>query len=186
MPYTSVEIFPSVDFDKSVKRKRLAYKVTPRYIFDGIISWIFISFYVFIGLIPLIDTEPNGDHAPIWVMMIAALYLCWILLNIIFRNTLIKIEGANVMENRKNLLETMHVYYPKDTFVINNPNMIRSYRPLGKPFLGKIITIILVNELILINIGTLGKGNYPAFAYGFWNFLKAKRIARYYRKHYSG
>jgi len=182
---STTEITPIVDYEKSIKRNRLVYKITPEYIFDSILSWIVMGFYITIGLIPLLFKLTNGNHAPILVMIIALLYLLWMISNMLLRNTLVKIEGTNVIENKQHLLDTMDAYFSNYDFSVNDNKMMRSYMPTGNPIWGRIITILIDENSMLLNVATLGKGNFPTFAHGLWNFLKAKRIAKYFKSNYG-
>jgi hypothetical protein len=76
---------------------------------------------------------------------------------------------------------TLNSYFDNLEFQIDQDKIIRSAKPTGRPIWGRAITVLLDDRFIYLNIATLGKGESPAFIFGFSNYLKARRIAKLFK-----
>lgn len=173
-----------VDYEKSIKRHRLVNKLVGSSIFnegfDNILIWVIIaiaSYELFKQLTNVhIDTMNIGIYSFI---------IIWLSVNLFFNNLLVKIEGKTIVKNKEDILNTLDVFFPSYNFIINNDEMMRSFQPTGNPIWGRIITVLFKDDLIYLNITTLGKSNSPTWIHGLYNFIKTKRIANYYRSHFN-
>jgi hypothetical protein len=172
-----------IDYEKSIKKQRLVNKSVGSSIFnegfDYILVWALIaitSYDLFKQL-----TNAHSDNTDIGL---CSFVIVWLIVNLFFNNILVKIQGKSIEKNKEDILNTFDAFYTSYNFIINNDQMMRSFEPEGSPVWGRRITILFKDDLMYLNITALGKTNSPTWIHGLFNFIKAKRIARYYRKHY--
>jgi len=176
-------IDPEVDYEKSIKRQRLVYKPTGSVVFNKIFDYGLSIFFIGIAIDGLFQSI--RDHQTnIFSLGISSLVIVWLTSNLYFNNNLVKFQGKSIEKNKEDLLNTLDVFFSSYNFIINNDEMMRSFQPHGNPIWGRIITVLFKDDLIYLNITTLGRSDSPTWIHGLFNFIKAKRIARYYRKHY--
>jgi hypothetical protein len=178
-----VDFYPEINYEKSIKRHRLIYKIT----FWRVVKVIIDSFLflVLIGLLSIpIFRIVKGLPTPIGIVGCSALLICWMISNALLNNTFIKIKGKKLDDNKKDILSTLNEFFSNYDFKVNNEKMMRSFTPQGNPIWGRIITILFNENDMYLNITSLGKTNSPTIVHGLINYIKAKRIAGYYKKHY--
>ncbi|HTE00020.1 MAG TPA: hypothetical protein VK668_12080 [Mucilaginibacter sp.] len=94
-------------------------------------------------------------------------------------NKLVFIRGKDDESNRIDILKALEGKYPDITFSSGNPCLIRGEKPEGRwTQRGKIISIILDESNLYINIlSTYRAGRFSVFN-GLSNYLKCKSIAK--------
>ena len=172
-----------LNYEKSIKTQRLVNKPTGSAIFnegfDYILIWLSIA-AAFYGLFKqLTNVHSDGTEIGFYLFIII-----WLAVNLFFNNILVKIQGKTIEKNKEDILNTFDAFYTSYDFIINTTDMMRSFEPEGSPVWGRKITILFKDDLMYLNITALGKTNSPTWIHGLFNFIKAKRLARYYRKHY--
>lgn len=124
------------------------------------------------------------SHQPLQLLPIIIVFDAWLIMTIVLRNSLVKIEGSSVEKNKDDILETLNEYYSDLDFQINNENILRSFKGPYQPIWGRVITVIFDGSAMYLNIIKLGKSDSPTIIHGLFCYLKAKRIAKYYTQHY--
>ncbi|MHB8208701.1 hypothetical protein [Mucilaginibacter sp.] len=180
---TTPIIDPEVDYEKSIKRQRLAYKPTGSVVFTQIFDYGLYIFFIGIAVDGLFQCI-RAHQTNFFSLEISSFVIPWLTSNLFFNNNLVKFQGKSVAKNKEDLLNTLDVFFPSYNFIINNDEMMRSFEPNGNPIWGRIITILFKDDLIYLNITTLGRSDSPTWIHGLFNFIKAKRIVRYYNKYY--
>jgi len=181
---TLAEDSPKVDYEKSIKRQWMVYTNGIFGMTGGVFSFFFYAFFIIIaslGVSNAIIGQPISAPA----LLIPLFVLIWMITNIIFNNSLVKVKGKDLKNNKKNILEVIDEKFSNYDFVINDDQMMRSFRPFENPIWGTIITILFDGDTMYLNITSLGRSNSTTMIHGLYNFIKAKRIAKYYREHYS-
>jgi len=129
----------------------------------------------------LINLEP----LPVIWLFILTVLIIWMILNLILGNSLVKIKGTNVTENKRHMITTLDNFYNGLIFQTNNEKLMRSFKPSYKPICGRVVTVIFESSSMYLNITKLGKSDSPTLIHGLLNYLKAKRIAKYFETHYG-
>ena len=171
-----------VNFEKSIKKQRLIYKMTGSVIFNYVFGYIMMLFYMAFGIIIFWF---HGRYAPLWLWLVFVLYISWMIANLFLRDSLIKIDGRELSVNKQNMVLTLDEFYRNLTFQVDSENELRSVKPSYRPIWGRVITVFFDKNCIYLNISTLGKDDLPTFVHGFTNYLKARRIAKYFRANYQ-
>ena len=175
---------PEVDYEKSVKSGWIVYKNSIFAMFGGVMSFLLYTFLIVIASLGLLS-ELNDHSINIVNIALPLFVIFWLVSNIIFNNVLVKVEGKSREDNKATILSIIDDNFSSFDFIINNEKVMRSFKPVGSPMWGRIITILFEGDTIYLNITTLGRSNSPTMIHGLLNYIKAKRIARYYRLHYS-
>lgn len=174
------DIEPFIDYEKSVAKQKLVYKITIWIIWDSVISYFIMLLFIFLGLLPLVALF-TGSHVPLLLSCFCLIYLAWMLANILLRNAFVKIIGTDDDNNQSVIKETLNSFYNDDLdFQIADKKMLRSMVPTGSVSWGRVITVVFDKNIILLNITTLGKGNAVSFLHGYSNYVKARRFLKYY------
>jgi len=173
---------PEVNYEKSIKRHLLVYKITPGFVISSIISYIlFIVFVIGPLLICIQSTGPNS----LIVRCCCILFVLWMVSNVVLKNACVKIEDKSIKGNKENILATMDHFFSDYDFIINDDKMMRSFTKTPSMIWGRIITILIDNDVLYLNISSTGKSDSPTLTHGLFNYLKAKRIAKYYKEYYG-
>jgi len=176
--------YSHLDYEKSIKRQRLIYKPEGSLIFEIIPYYIFLIVFVGLGFAILFQqiTDPHRNPVTIGVILFA---LTLLISNAVLKNHLVKFEGKIAGIDRNDIFEMMDKFFSSYDFVVNDERIMRSFKPEGSPIWGRIITILFDGNTMYLNIITLGRSNSPTWIHAPLNYIKAKRIARYYRLHYT-
>lgn len=178
------DILPSINYEKSIEKQRLVYNKTGSYLLNIVFIYVNAALYILIGTVPLLALIA-GSNIPVWLVFCSLIFVTWMLANIAAKDVFIKIEGKGNKENRESILKALNSFYDDLYIQINSEKMIWSLKPTGRPFWGRMITIVFDNNIILLNITKLGKDQSPTFVHSFFNYLEAKKIKNYYVKHLS-
>ena len=128
----------------------------------------------------------KGSHVPIGFLIAFAITLLWMLLCIIFRSALIKIEGKSITSNKKDISDTLNHFFVDVVLNEDELYVLRSFKPSGGwPIWGRIITVLLKDNIIYLNITSTGKTDTPTYIHGFYDYLRARRIAEFYKSFYE-
>jgi len=174
---------PEINYEESLKKHQLIYKMT---------GWrmiaTFVYYLLFCGTLAILTELLFSDfyRDALFIKAICLLIAIWIIVNIFFNNLLVKISCNNSKPNKNDILETMYEFFPAYNFTVNNKQMMRSVAYVGRRYvMHTVITILFDNDSIYLNVATLGATNLPSFVHGILNYIKAKRIAKYFKSHYG-
>ncbi|MDN3580601.1 hypothetical protein [Mucilaginibacter flavus] len=177
-----VRTIPQVNYPKSIIKNKLIYKITGGVIFDYVISYSIMSVFLFVFLIPIL-TSISGSKELIWAVPICVAIELFMVLSMFYRNAFVITKGEDISQNKQKITEVLDAFYADLDYQVNDELIMRSITPVGSPIWGRIITILFDDNLIYLNITSLGKGNTTSTAHGFLNYLKARKIAAYYNLH---
>lgn len=169
---------PSVDFNKSIERKKLVYNEWKSPIFDRLFTW-FIGLTVIAVVIGILLN--NGFDNAIPLICIAAAITIWMLANLLLMDTLVKIQGCDINSNRKNILSSFNELFDDIEIKDSGQNIIRDikYSTNSKYNTNsRIITILFDNKDVYLNITSIIKYNSVSPFSGWFNYLKCKQVAR--------
>ena len=179
----NADFSPEINYEKSLQKHRLIYKTTGWFLFNLIFNYTLYMLVMFVAFQPLLHLI-TGSAEPIWLIACSILIVSLMVFNVFCNSAFTKIEGKKTEDNKKDILLIMDEFFSNYDFKVNDDKMMRSFMPQGSPIWGRIITILFDGKVMYLNITSLGKTNSPTIVHGLYNFIKAKRIARYYRKNY--
>ncbi|WP_158989960.1 hypothetical protein [Mucilaginibacter sp. L196] len=171
---------PEINYEKSIQKHRLIYKITGGRVFSEAANWLMFSLFIFISLQPLLF----GRTPSTGVVILITLFISWMLSNALLNYSLVKIPGTTINENRAAIRLAINKFVTVKDFKVDNDVMMRSFKPTGHPFWGKIVTILFDGTEMYLNITSTGKSENPTMIHGLRNYIKAKRIARYYKSNF--
>ncbi len=169
-----------VNVDKSIQRKRLVYKVTVGTFLDYFFTYFLGSAVIILCLGPnFTDKNPTP---PIILIIISCAVALWMIANLILLNGLVKFKGKDLNTNRKDINSVLNTYYDSNT-VITTDRLIRSVKSTKGFSFGNIVSIILDDEMVYLNITTLGKDDMPSPFSGLYNYVRCRGIAKIIKSH---
>jgi hypothetical protein len=121
-------------------------------------------------------------YFPALTLLLWFITLFWMIANLILMNVFIKIDGKEKEVNRNDMITTLHQYYKLNNLDIADENIIRDIKPYKFILNGRIITCLLDNEILYLNITSLQNFNNLTPYSGLYNYYKCKRIARRFRE----
>jgi hypothetical protein len=175
-----MEMVPQVDYERSIKNHRLLYKRTFGFIFDNILTYIASLFLIGIValIIPMMINGVKNPYKLFFVIICCILFDAWMIINLILTNTLVKIDGKDLEINKKNILETLDAFYDNINSSRIDGNIIRNVKLSTSFRWGRIITVLLNEDIVYLNIITLGRYDSMSPFHGLSNYLKCRRIAQ--------
>ena len=138
-----------------------------------VITYIGTSFFIVLAGILLVT---KVSVMPFWVLIFVVAFMLWMIANAILFNTLIKVNGLNITNNRRAIIKILNEFFHLN-IEDNSQVIIKDVKSSGFIRWGRVITVLLENDSIYINIQTLGRADALSFFHGFSNYLKCKRIA---------
>jgi hypothetical protein len=170
---------PTVNVDKSIKHKRLIYKVAVGIFLDYFFTYLGGSILVICCFAP---NFTDKNHAPLIFVVISCTIAIWMIANLILLNALVKFDGKDLTTNRKDINSVLNAYYSGYTLV-STDKLIRSVKLSTNFRWGKIITVILEGETMYLNITTLGRGDGPSPFHGLYNYTRCRSIVKIIKSH---
>ncbi|SHN34820.1 hypothetical protein [Mucilaginibacter sp. OK098] len=116
---------PSVDFNKSIERKKLVYNEGDSSIFDRLFTW-FIGLTVIVVVIGILLN--NGFDNAIPLIGITAAITIWMFANLLLMDKLVKIPGNDINSNRKNILSSFNELFDDLEIKDSGQNIIRDIK----------------------------------------------------------
>lgn len=163
----------SINVQKSITKKKLIYK-DRGIIVDNVITYTGSLLFITLGFVLLIS---KFFLMPLIVLILNIAFIAWMIANMLLFNVLIKVKGKDINSNRNDIITALNDYFNLN--IENNDQIIiRNTKLSGFIYWGRIITILLDNNSIYINIQSLGRGDAFSFFHGFTNYLKSKRIVK--------
>ena len=179
---------PAVDFAQSIQKQRLNYKAGGFGV-NLFFSWFLALTIIFCGCIPFIDKHM---HPTILSTCITVVIIIWMIANLVLMNALLKVPGTDIDNNRKNMVAAFNEVY--DDLKMNDEGqvIIRSIKYSNnntKYYYSKrekVITILLDNKDVYLNITSLFRGDLPSPVNGWYNYLKCQQLARIFLSKQAG
>jgi hypothetical protein len=167
-----------VVIDKSIQRGRLVYKLKTslvfEYLFMYFLAWVLPFATVMVWLNPL------NNNSYVFNGFAIAIDL-WLLIGLYFTNKLIVVKGASIEINKEIILKVLEAEFPEISFSSGNPNLLRGQKPEGWNRYGKIVTVILKDNSIYINILNTFRGGSFSFPHRITNYITARSIAETFK-----
>ena len=174
------ETSPSVNYDKSIKRQRLVYKLSFGIIYDYFLTYL--GSLMLVGMSTLfIPMMINGLHDVFKLTLIViccVLFDIWMIANLVLTHALVRIDGKDVESNKKAIHTSLVVFYDNIDASRIDGNIIRNIKLSTSFRWGRIITILLDDDKVYLNVITLGRYDSPSPFHGLYNYIKCKRIAQ--------
>lgn len=161
--------------DKSIEKERVVYKPTSSLISQYIFSYFLALIPLVASSLILLNHKVNTPPAAIIIMMVINL---WIFVGLFLTNKLIKIQGYLFTSDKTSIINILSKRYPNINFSSGNPDLIRGQRAEGWTGRGKIISVILDEQDIYINVVSTFRGGVLSFIDAPFNYIASKRIAR--------
>jgi len=162
-----------IDAKKSINSKRLTYKSGVEK--ADLLIMLFCSILM-IGL-ALILLISKFNSMPIPVLLLVIGFISWMIANVVLFNTLVKVIGIDINNNRSDIIRVLNEHFTLN-LSDNNQTIIMDVRPSGFIHWGRVITVLLDDNSVYINIKTLGRADGISPFHGFINYLKCKRIEK--------
>jgi hypothetical protein len=170
-----------INYEKSIKRQRLIYKMSFDVVFDYFFVFAIALFLIAAITIPAIIKPVNISRVSIFYIIPVITIDLWIIVNVILTNSLIKIN-IDQSQLDKNGIELVLSNYFKNITLQKDGQKIFRFRKNSGLFTGifpKIITVLLAEQCIYINITALGRFDTLSPFHGLANYIKCKRIKEF-------
>jgi hypothetical protein len=167
----------SINVQKSIEKRRLVYN-TRSIIADYVITYIGSLLFITLACILLVT---KFTIMPLGVLVIVVGFIIWMIANTILFNVLIKVDGLDIINNRTDIIKVLNNFFRlnienKEQVVINDIKLS------GFIHWGRVVTVILDDKSVYINIQTLGRADARSFFHGFTNYLKSRYIAKRFKQ----
>ena len=162
-----------IDFEKSIDKRRLVYKNRSTVV-DYIITYIGSLFFIALASVLLVT---KITIMPFWMLVFIVSFIIWMTANASLFNVLLKVDGSDINNNRSDIIKVINEFFHlniKD----KGQMIIKDVRLSGFIHWGRVVTVLLDNNSVYINIQTLGRADALSFFHGFTNYLKSNRIGR--------
>lgn len=164
-----------LDFQKSIRKKRIVYKVTVSLLFNRLIDNLIWGVLIFTTIsVPLNDNNYLGIS-----YILLALATIWISVGLFFMNKLVLIKGIDEVENRKKIIEIFNQKYASMKLYYSGQNIIH-YQDEKSILLrwGQQITLIYNGTDFFINLATLGRHDIKSPFHAISNYCFLKNLKR--------
>lgn len=165
-----------IDYDKSIQRQRLTFKMTTELLLTRILdNSLWLVFLISVGF--LLSNKNNFDKGltPIFV---AVFLTVWLLIGLYYINKLVLINGSNPIDNRRRILQFLNDKYPNLKLDDSGQKIIRYDLKTGLFTWGRRITLIFQDENIFINITTFGRYDIKSPFHSIINQLTINKIKK--------
>jgi hypothetical protein len=160
---------------KSAQRGRIVYKLTAGLVFDYMIMYL-LAWTLPVISVKLILFPSRYDHSPFFLHFIFIMIDAWFIISLYFMNKLVVFQGGSFDKNKNEIMSVLKDKYPDISFTSGNPNLIRGKKKVGY-LRDRIITIILDENNIYINILNTYRSTGFSFYHGLFNYFKSQRLA---------
>lgn len=166
---------PRLYLEKSIHKKRLAYKMTSTQIFMTILDNLIWLILLSLPILIIANEKNHVGAAGLFILVALTLIFCVFLY---FINALVLIKGSNLSDNRKKMIELLNSKFPNLTIDNSGQNVIRCKRNTGPFNWEKEIIIIFNGNDILINDTTIGSLNIKSPFHAVFNYLRMQRLRK--------
>jgi len=165
----------SINFSKSIQKKRVIYKPTVGIVYDYLITY---SLNALLIVLPTLILLARIKIGPLLFFILDSAFITWATLNMFFLRALIEIKGKDVDFNRTLIISILEDYF-QDLKIDNKEQLIIiNVKPTGFIYWGRIITVLLDQDAVYLNIQSLVRGEGISFFHGFNNYLKCRQIKK--------
>ena len=168
-----------ISVTESVDKKRRIYPIDSEIVFSYI-GMYFLSLVLPVGsvLVLISDIQHNRDLVlPVYIIMI--LIDLWMLGGLYFTNKLYNFRGKTLAAHKNEVISALINYYPDTEFSSGNPMLIRGEKKLGwLKERTRIVTIILADDGIYVNILNTFRGENFSPIQGVYNYFRSRALAK--------
>lgn len=173
-----MDLFHPLNIEKSVRKRRLIYKLTFKLVLDYM-GYFFIGTLLYGVCFILAHALFEHTNVPsLIIKLFNGLLTIWIIADVLFCSLTVKLTGRGKGRNKKALNDILNAKYKRLTRLSATNDMMR-YKQEPK-IAGSIylITCLFDNDEAFINITSLGKGSGFLPFNGLFNYLQSRRIAK--------
>jgi len=171
-------LIASINYSKSIAKETLVYK---RDSWDKIEH--FSMLFMFIASLGLfmyisIDSFLRSDFSTGTISLLPAI---WIGVSAVFMNKMVKVEGKSILRNKEDVMNTLKYFYDDVTFGASEEDIIRDISTSGWFNSGRVITVLLNNNMVYFHKISLGRGGAMLPFYGPFDYTKAQEMAEHFK-----
>jgi len=172
-----------INYQQSIAKKRLVYKLTPGLIFTYLYSALnTLMFLVLVTMPAFVKFSDNLTRLlPFYIVFIIVFY-CWAIANIVLLNAFVKIEGTNADNNRKDIIEALSKYFKLENLDETSNGVIRDIRLPWAFRNGRAITCLLDGNMIYLNLVRLMRPSSISVYSAVYMRYKCKQVAKEFQK----
>jgi hypothetical protein len=167
--------------DKSIQKQRLVFKVNTELILD------YIFMYLLAYVLPVISVKiiffPSKYNLQHWSPRLNFIMLIidvWLLLSLYLTNKLIDFKGISFDLNKETIIKVLKSKYPKFE-LSENVNVIKAGWKVTNWNRGKLITVILDNDCLYINMLSTYRGGQFSYFNGLANYFRCRSIIKSFK-----
>ena len=166
--------------DKSIQKQRLVFELNGQLIFDYIMAY-FLTFMLPAITIKLVvfPSKYNLQHpSPVFDMIFIIIDI-WLIISFYLMNKLVTVNGQTFDDNKEHISKILQNEYPNFEFIQSeDQRLILFGRKVEDWNRGKLITVILSENKIYLNILSTYRGGASSAFNGLGNYLKCRSIAK--------
>ena len=171
-----------LDFDKSVKKHRLVFKLTTDLFFSRLLDnslW-----FIFLACVCFLVVNKNNYTSARDVLFVSLFVILaiWLIVGLLVINKLVIIKGSNVEDNRRKIIQLLNDSSPNLILNDSGQKIIRYNLRTGLFNWGKQITIVFHEKNILMNITTFGRYEIRSPFHAIFHIWTIKQIIRQFER----
>lgn len=163
----------------SIQKLRLIYDRSFAMIFDYTMAYLIGLFPVIAFSLSLIAQPDNLPAISLVFYTACFLFDVWMIINLYLLKALVKIDIGDIA-NKDNIENALNQFYDNLKFEEISENVFQYEKPSSflKGWYGKVVTVLVDDYIIYLNVTSLGRGDTPSAIHGLYNYLKCKKIAK--------
>lgn len=166
---------PRLDLQKSIKRQRLIYRKTPLFFLNLLLN---NAIWVLLLVAPILLISNPKNNIGVLGVFILTPFILFLCAGMYFINTLVLIQGSNLEDNRKRIIQLARDKFPDMTIDETGKNIILLKRKTGFTTWGKQLTIIFTDKNVLINSATIGRHELKSPFHSISNYVRMKKLSK--------
>jgi len=172
--------FYPIDFNTSIQQQRIVYKKTPDFILECI-TLVFTTAFA-VGPVTFLAFITFQSIFDIFQVMLCLIWDAFIGINIVLLHTLVKIDGKNKRDNKRDILKVLSKNYQLQKEHPMRNGIIRDIQVDTFSRWGRVITCLFDDNCVYINVTTVYKTDSFSCFNGLYNYNKCKKIAKDFRE----
>ncbi|EHQ30408.1 hypothetical protein [Mucilaginibacter paludis] len=173
------EYLPPVNYIESIRKGKLVYAKDRWFQFNRLMMYFFLISMLSGSLYAAIEEIPNREYSPLFFVVFVDPF---IVISLVLLNTLVKVKGKKKLENKEDVMNTLHHFYDGLTFMASRTDVIRDIKRPDISGFGWCITVILKDDEVYFHkVTTTSRSPVSPIAV-IPNYLKCKKIARYFQE----
>ena len=167
--------------DKSIKRHRLVFKLSGELVFNYVMMY-FMAYVLPVASIDLIffPSKYSQQHRSPTFNFVFLLIDAWLLISLYLTNKLIEFKGSTFDQNKESIIEVLKYRYPKFE-LSENLTVIKMSRKVEDWNRGRLITVILNDDSLYINMLSTYRGGQFSSLNGLTNYFKCRSIIKSFK-----